>query len=328
MHGFSDRNVDYGNLWRLLRQKRWKEANEETLLKLLEASARIETLVASGKLSSKGMSVLFQLFDTGGRLKMLEALAKSKCLEDKDGQKEIKALLNLLDPSDREFYLPKAIETSENLAPEEKRKLHQLIDLQSSIKLQPSPPPSRQELFKSFVLGWEEEDWHLLRGDIELCPCRDLQTIDSFWSTLSSGRFGFSVQGQIWVAVRGNLEHFSQIVGWRKNNTWINYGSVTFALQPGKTYSIENARYGHLPFFPRMGWWHWTGGMDAIIKRLLCCNCLSEPEPNPDQPLDSCNWLPAADYLVPSDRWIADCTNPPCPFNTQPCPCTIFSSQN
>lgn len=285
MNGFSERNIDYGNLWRLLKQRRWKEANEETLLKLLEASGRIESMLAAGILSHEGMAILFQLFDTSGRLKMLESLARSERLVES----EVKALLNLLaDPVDREFHLYRAIETSEKLTVEEKKFLQRLIDLPSFSKPEPKARPTRQELFKLFLLGWKEHDWHLIRGDIDLCPCRDLQTIDSFWYILSGGRFGFSVQTQIWAIVFENIhpadrdaygqgvEDFGEIVGWRRNNIWIDYDSVIFAWSPETTFSIENARYGHLPFFPRMGWWHWVGGMEAIVNRLNCCNCDSE----------------------------------------------------
>lgn len=351
MDGFSDRNVDYGNLWRLLRQKSWKEANEETLLKLLEASGRIETLLKRGELSQKGTAILFQLFDTNGRLKMLEALADS----DHFVESNVRILLNLLDPADREFYLSKAIETSEKLSSGQKKALCRLIDLPHAIKAHPGAQPSRQELFKAFVLGWQTDDWHLLRGDIELCPCRDLQTIDSFWSILSEGRFGFSVQGRIWVSVRGDLEAFSQIVGWRRNNTWINYDSVTFALKPKATFSIENARYGHLPFFPRVGWWHWMGGMDAIIKRFLCCSCFSYAETDTrvnDESLDDCNWFPStaperSQPHIAAPPYSYDAASCPytafhdrkgqqrdpysqlsCPYNIQPCPCSIFSMRN
>lgn len=285
MNGFSERNIDYGNLWRLLKQRRWKEANEETLLKLLEASGRIESMLAAGMLSHEGMAILFQLFDTSGRLKMLESLARSERLLES----EVKALLNLLaDPVDREFHLYRAIETSEKLTIKEKKALQRLIDLPSFSKPELGTRATRQDLFKLLLLGWKEQDWHLIRGDIDLCPCRDLQTIDSFWYTLSGGRFGFSVQAQIWAIVFENLprgdrdaygqgvEDFSEIVGWRRNNIWIDYDSVIFAWTPEPTFSIENARYGHLPFFPRMGWWHWVGGMEAIVNRLNCCNCESE----------------------------------------------------
>lgn len=329
MNGFSDRNVDYGNLWRLLRQRKWQEANEETLLKLLEASGRIEALVRDRKLSQTGMTILFQLFDTNGRLKMLEALVNSDPKTNLEA--DIKALLNLLDPADREFYLCEAIETSKSLGSEQKKFLHRLIDLPTAVRLHPGKQRDRHELFRSFVLGWEGEDWHLLRGDIERCPCRDLQTIDSFWSILSDYRFGFSVQARIWLAVNGNLEDFGHIVGWRCNNAWIDYGSVTFTLRPKATYSIENARYGHLPFFPRVGWWHWGGGMDAIIKRLLCCNCLSPQDRKEgigEEPLDSCNWLPAVSYPEQPGRGLSDCTNPPCPYGTYPCPCMLFEARN
>lgn len=294
MAGFSERNIDYGNLWRLLKQRRWREANEETLLKLLEASGRIESMVAAGELSQEGTDILFQLFDTSGRVKMLEALARSERL----GSVDIKALFSLLPQTDREFHLYRAIDLSEKLTTKEKKALQRLIDLPSFNKSNLEARPTRQELFKLLLLGWQEQDWHLIRGDIDLCPCQDLQTIDDFWRILSSGRFGFSVQSRIWEMVfknipRGNrdaygqaVEDFGEIVDWRRNNAWIDYDAVIFAWKPEPSFSIENARYGHLPFFPRMGWWHWVGGMEAIINRLGCCNGISGESSGESWPTD------------------------------------------
>ncbi|MFN6181058.1 MAG: GUN4 domain-containing protein, partial [Dolichospermum sp.] len=63
----------------------------------------------------------------------------------------------------------------------------------------------------------------------------------------SNGKFGFSVQKQIWLDLGGKLDgesdwdtykKLSDRVGWRKNNEWLSYDSYTFST---------NAPLGHLP---------------------------------------------------------------------------------
>ncbi|WP_416667543.1 hypothetical protein [Egbenema bharatensis] len=78
----SERDVDYSNLARFLRKKQWKEANEETLLKLLEASGRIEVLIRSGRLVREDIHILFSALDAPGRLKVLKAMAVSRQLSN------------------------------------------------------------------------------------------------------------------------------------------------------------------------------------------------------------------------------------------------------
>lgn len=79
-------------------------------------------------------------------------------------------------------------------------------------------------------------------------PCADLRTIDQLWVKYSDGKFGFSVQKQIYVECGGKLDGkypkdevwgtFCERVGWRVKNEWVSYGSVTFDAKAPK---------GHLP---------------------------------------------------------------------------------
>jgi hypothetical protein len=73
----SSQDVSYANLEHFLRNKQWKEANEETLLKLLEASGRIEALITKRRLVQDDLFLLFSTLDAQGRLKILKALAKT-----------------------------------------------------------------------------------------------------------------------------------------------------------------------------------------------------------------------------------------------------------
>ncbi|MEG3901731.1 serine/threonine-protein kinase [Microcoleus sp. B4-C5] len=109
----------------------------------------------------------------------------------------------------------------------------------------------------------EKEGW-LSNNDIEKFPCDDLRTIDQLWVKYSQGRFGFSVQKEIWLSVGGKVDwetekKLGDRVGWRNSRkSWLNYDDLTFNLQ---------APSGHLPWvrccvrveFGFVSWWGWWG---------------------------------------------------------------------
>lgn len=79
-------------------------------------------------------------------------------------------------------------------------------------------------------------------------PCTDLKTIDRLWVRYSKGRFGFSVQKEIYVQCGAKLDgeypgdkiwnEFGDRVGWRMSSSWLIYSQLTFTLE---------APEGHLP---------------------------------------------------------------------------------
>jgi hypothetical protein len=93
--------------------------------------------------------------------------------------------------------------------------------------------------------GRELEPW-LTVQDLTDFSCEDLKVIDQLWLDYSDGKFGFSVQQQIYQRLGGTLGvHDSEIltrfgdeVGWRQNNTWLAY--------PDSTFSTSASR-GHFP---------------------------------------------------------------------------------
>jgi hypothetical protein len=90
---------------------------------------------------------------------------------------------------------------------------------------------------------------------IQKFPCEDLRIIDQLWVKFSGGRFGFSVQKQIFVESGNPLdgqyhkeewEAFCDRVGWMKNNVYVRYREeVTFET---------SAQMGHLPVVGVGGW--------------------------------------------------------------------------
>ena len=99
----------------------------------------------------------------------------------------------------------------------------------------------------------EKEGW-LDTNNIDNFPCEDLRTIDQLWVKYSNGKFGLSVQKQVYKSVGGTgkfdkrtLEAFGNKVGWRKGGRWLYYSDLTF--------SQDTNEMGYLPC---VGWA--TGG--------------------------------------------------------------------
>jgi hypothetical protein len=109
----------------------------------------------------------------------------------------------------------------------------------------------------------ESEGW-LDYDSIKNFPCEDLRTIDQLWVKYSNGRFGYSVQKNIWLECGGKIDYETECklgdrIGWRLDEEWMEYDQGTFSL---------DAPVGHLPcggvggFWCGGGWgvWLWLGG--------------------------------------------------------------------
>lgn len=94
-------------------------------------------------------------------------------------------------------------------------------------------------------------------------PKDDLRAIDRLWLKYSNGKFGFSVQKQIWLDLGGKLDgrwgkfdydtyvKLADAVGWRRRGEWLSYNELTFNT---------NAPAGEFPQFPRGRWAGGGGG--------------------------------------------------------------------
>jgi len=126
----------------------------------------------------------------------------------------------------------------------------------------------------------EQEGW-LDETSIDNFPCDDLSIIDKLWVKYSNGRFGFSVQKQIYQSLaqtRGeyNWETWAALgdrVGWRRGVRWLWYKDLTFSI---------SAPEGHLP---ARFWDDWDGKgvgggsrflvrLSSIASRLLNCHII------------------------------------------------------
>jgi hypothetical protein len=131
------------------------------------------------------------------------------------------------------------------------------------------------------LAGREREGW-LLPEDPQRLPLQTLAAIDQLWAHYSSGRFGFSVQREIWHRLgckssdylptqKVSENQFGQTVHWRIGNRWLSPSD-------GFYYGTQ-APQGSLPrayIFALSGWWRYSRGLaeqhllrfDQIFLRL------------------------------------------------------------
>ncbi|NEP78338.1 MAG: protein kinase [Okeania sp. SIO3B3] len=114
----------------------------------------------------------------------------------------------------------------------------------------------------------EKEGW-LREEDIDNFPCKDLRNIDHLWVRYSHGKFGFSVQRQIYQNLGGSREYdkkvwekFGDQVGWRCENKWLK--SVYIFGFDYKKKRLEEMEEGHLPLCDRV--------INYLVQRLVDCS--------------------------------------------------------
>ena len=130
------------------------------------------------------------------------------------------------------------------------------VEIPSPLPIPPEPILSRYTQLEDLLKNqqWREADKETYRlmittvgkdeeqyfdgADLENFPCEDLRTLDQLWVKYSSGKWGFSVQKQIWqecnsspMSLDDEWKKFGDRVGWRKDNDWVNYNNLTFDLQ-------------------------------------------------------------------------------------------------
>jgi hypothetical protein len=107
----------------------------------------------------------------------------------------------------------------------------------------------------------EREGW-LRFDDVKNFPRQELRKMDQLWVKYSNGKFGFSVQKQIWLDLGGKLDaeyeqdtyvKLSELVGWKNSLGWLGYNSYTFST---------DAPLGHLPGWFGGGWYCDLGGVE------------------------------------------------------------------
>lgn len=74
---------------------------------------------------------------------------------------------------------------------------------------------------------------------VQSFPITDLQTINTLWLVHSEGKFGFSVQRELWLALGKDWEKLWTQIDWKNGNNWTRYPQ-------GFTWDLSAPR-GHLP---------------------------------------------------------------------------------
>jgi serine/threonine protein kinase len=84
------------------------------------------------------------------------------------------------------------------------------------------------------IMGREKEGW-LTEENCKNFPKEELKIIDQLWVKYSNGKFGFSVQKQIWINCGGtpgvyNSDVYKKLVadtvGWERKGNWLSYSDL------------------------------------------------------------------------------------------------------
>lgn len=119
--------------------------------------------------------------------------------------------------------------------------------------------------------------------DIENFSCPDLRAMDKLWVKYSKGRFGFSVQKDIYQSLGGTKEHnekvwvdFSEEIVWKEKGEkgkWLYYQELAFNINAPKAHLPAGA--GHLPTHRVVGLRIVEGWMErdsSLMQRIVNCN--------------------------------------------------------
>jgi hypothetical protein len=114
----------------------------------------------------------------------------------------------------------------------------------------------------------ENEGW-LRIEDAEKFPCKELRSIDQLWLKYSRGKFGISVQQQIYQSLGGTnvWRSMGDRIGWRQGGQWLSYRDLNFS---------QTAPSGHLPVTAARHWlageWFVVWWLSSLLSRHAECN--------------------------------------------------------
>ncbi|NEO83983.1 MAG: hypothetical protein F6J87_06950 [Spirulina sp. SIO3F2] len=97
---------------------------------------------------------------------------------------------------------------------------------------------SMQKLCELAGPGAMQRKW-LYFSEVDRLPNIDLKTLDTLWLIYSEGKFGFSVQRELWLGLGRNFTKLWDKIAWKQGNVWTRY--------PGEFIWDLSAPVGHLP---------------------------------------------------------------------------------
>ena len=127
---------------------------------------------------------------------------------------------------------------------------------------------------------WKEADWETARIFVEVVEqqeglptkegienfsCPDLRAMNRLWVKYSDGRFGFSVQKEIYQSVGGTKKYnpevwkaFGEAIGWKnkgEKGEWLHQDKLTFNTKAPQAHLPGSFSGGNHPWFPQNEEW-------------------------------------------------------------------------
>jgi len=98
-------------------------------------------------------------------------------------------------------------------------------------------------------------------SEVKDIPSTDLATIERLWQRFSGGKFGYSVQKNVWRLSKGDFEVFCKKIGWTTTDGDVERKKKWFGASEF-IYDVKKAPKGHLPLTSAL-----RG--TALLKKLL-----------------------------------------------------------
>jgi GUN4-like/Trypsin-like peptidase domain len=114
-----------------------------------------------------------------------------------------------------------------------------------------------------------EESGYLETEDIENFPCEDLRIINDLWIKYSQGRWGISIQNQIWQEC-GSPKDFNNDGDWIKFGNKVGWRLNEFGMMQGRL-ALRATITEHLPTFAVLRGWG-CFQFSALFSRSQTCN--------------------------------------------------------
>ena len=202
------------------------------------ASWRLQLTEGSEKVQPQIIQKLATLGNAGEDILMEFLLQRRSDPPSWIDGKTYQALYNADSPSSREFlqtYFPTGVVPLQSERGIDYSSLQQMLALQD---FQSADRITLQKLCELAGPSAVQRKW-LYFTEVKSFTTTDLQTINTLWLVHSEGRFGFSTQRDIWLALDKNWERFWSTIGWKTGNNWTRYpDQFTWKLSAPK---------GHLP---------------------------------------------------------------------------------
>ena len=215
---------------------------DQTTASVSEASTKIAELTRQLQSSSekKQLQVIPELVSTGaaGLEVLMEFLKEQSNPANLTAGVAYQALYDADTPSTREFlqnHFPVGVVPLRSQGGIDYTTLQQLLVKQDFLAADRLTLEKLCELAGSTAL---QRKW-LYFSEVDNFPIADLQTINTLWLIHSQGKFGFSVQRELWLSLSKNWEKLWPKIGWKTGNNWTRYpNEFTWDLTAPK---------GHLP---------------------------------------------------------------------------------